>query len=72
MKTLQISIRAALLGVIFVLSRVPVATAHGGSTSTGIPGWGILLGGVLGLWIVIGSGVMITDRFLRYVFGIRF
>jgi hypothetical protein len=30
--------------------------------SSPIPGWAALIGGVLGLWIVIGGGVVAVDR----------
>jgi hypothetical protein len=38
------------------------AVLHGGAMSSPIPGWAALIGGVLGLWIVIGGGVVAVDR----------
>lgn len=38
---------------------------HAGTAAAPIPGWVALIGGVLGLWIVIGGGVIATDRLLQ-------
>ena len=35
---------------------------HGGTASSSIPGWTVLIGGVLGLRIVVGAGVVAVDR----------
>lgn len=59
---------AALLALA-ALSTVPTARAHGGGV--GVPGWAVLIASVLGLWCVIGGGVVIADRLLNRVFGAR-
>ena len=45
------------------------ATAHGGSASIGAPSWILLIGSVLGLWVIIGGGVILIDRLLRDILG---
>lgn len=48
---------------------MPTATAHGGSASFGAPGWILLIGSVLGFWVIIGGGVILIDRLLRNILG---
>lgn len=47
------------------------ASAHGGTTEVGVPGWAVLLGSVVGLWVVVCGGVVVADRLLRPVLGTR-
>ncbi|WP_254536488.1 hypothetical protein [Halomarina litorea] len=47
------------------------AAAHGGTAGVGVPGWAVLLGSVLGLWVVVCGGVVVADRLLRPVLGTR-
>ena len=54
---------------ICVLMLMPTATAHGGSASVGAPGWILLIGGVLSLWVIIGGGVILIDWLLRDILG---
>lgn len=52
---------------------VGTASAHGGAGTNpvGIPHWTVLIVAVLGLWTVIGLGILVADRALRGVLGAR-
>lgn len=41
--------------------------AHAGAQPTPVPHWVVLLAGVIGLWVAIGSGVIVVDRFLAWL-----
>lgn len=65
----QIRIIVVIASFICVLMLIPTATAHGGSALIGTPGWILLIGSVLGLWVIIGGGVILIDRLLRDILG---
>lgn len=56
-----------LLLVLMSTGTLSDATLHAGPAAAPIPGWLVLIGGVLGLWTVIGGGVAVADRFLQRV-----
>ena len=64
-------LRVALVVAVSLCAAAAPAAAHGGSAPVGVPGWAVLLGSVLGLWIAIGGGVVVADRLLRRVLGAR-
>lgn len=65
----QIRIIVVIASFICVLMLMPTATAHGGSALFGAPSWILLIGSVLGLWVIIGGGVILIDRLLRDILG---
>lgn len=69
MRTTQTHTTVPVATVICVLLGIPKATAHGDSTSLGIPSQMLLLGSVLGLWIVISGGVALVDQILSRILG---
>lgn len=55
--------------VSWIVASLSNVTLHAGPAAAPVSGWLVLIGGVLGLWVVIGGGVVIADRFLRRVLG---
>ena len=51
-------------GVLPVLIDLSLVVAHAGAQTTPVPHWAVLLVGVVGLWVVIGGGVIVTERLL--------
>lgn len=43
--------------------------AHAGARPTPVPHWVVLLVGVVGLWVVIGGGVLAVERLLARLPG---
>ncbi|WP_049998663.1 hypothetical protein [Halococcus sediminicola] len=41
--------------------------AHAGAAATPVPHWAVLLVGVVGLWVVIGSGVVMIEKLLAWL-----
>lgn len=58
---------AAVATVLCVLSVMPKAAAHSGDTASGIPGWVLLFSSVIGIWIIIGIGVVVSDQILQHI-----
>jgi hypothetical protein len=46
-----------------VVPLLSLTVAHAGAT-TPVPHWVVLLAGVIGLWVLIGGGVVVVDGLL--------
>ena len=58
----------SFLVLLTLISPVPL---HGWTASTPVPHWVVLIVAVLGLWLVIGGGVLVVDRLLSRLLGIK-
>ena len=51
-------------GFFLTIVDLSLIVAHAGTQPTPVPHWLALLVGVVGLWIVIGGGVVVMDKIL--------
>ena len=58
----------SFLALLPVISPIPL---HGWTASTPVPHWVALIVAVLGLWLVIGGGVLVVDRLLSRLLGTK-